>query len=129
MKGLLQTMGLLLLALPARADSYEEHDYILNCSGCHRMDGRGSRTVPSLLAMTELLGKPGVRAYWAQVPGVAQAPLTDARLAALLNWLVKRFTGQSPNPAYTDNEVKRLRSTPARDPVARRSKIRDAILR
>jgi len=129
MKGLLLTMGLLLLALPARADSYEEHDYILNCSGCHRMDGRGSRTVPSLLAMTELLGKPGVRAYWAQVPGVAQAPLTDARLAALLNWLVKQFTGQSPNPPYTDNEVKRLRSTPARDPVARRSKIRDAILR
>jgi len=129
MKALLITIGLLLLALPTRADSYEEHDYILNCSGCHRMDGRGSRTVPSLLAMRELLGKPGVRAYWAQVPGVAQAPLTDARLAALLNWLVKRFTGQSPNPPYTKEEAKRLRRTPLRDPVVRRSKIRDAILR
>jgi hypothetical protein len=129
MKGLLLAMGLLLVALPARADSYEEHDYILNCSGCHRMDGRGSRTVPSLIAMAELREKPGARAYWAQVPGAAQAPLTDARLAALLNWLVKRFTGQSPNPAYTDEEVKRLRSTPVRDPVAERIKIRDAIVR
>lgn len=129
MKPLLLTMGFLVLALPANADSYEEHDFILNCSGCHRMDGRGSRTVPSLLAMTELSGKPGARAYWAQVPGAAQAPLTDARLAALLNWLVKRFTGQSASPAYTEEEVKQLRSTPLRDPIARRVKIRQAILR
>ncbi len=126
MKGLLLTMGLLLLALPARADSYEEHDYILNCSGCHRMDGTGSKNVPSLLAMAELRGKPGARAYWAQVPGAAQAPLTDARLAALLNWLVQRFTGQSPNPPYTEEETNRLRRTPLRDPVAQRIKIRDA---
>lgn len=129
MKGLLLAMALLLLALPARADSYEEHDYILNCSGCHRMDGTGSKNVPSLLAMAELGGKPGARAYWAQVPGAAQAPLTDARLAALLNWLVQRFTGQSPNPPYTEEEAKRLRRTPLRDPVAQRIKIRDAIHR
>ncbi len=32
--------GVCLLAASAvRADSYEEHDYILNCAGCHRMDG------------------------------------------------------------------------------------------
>jgi len=129
MKELLLAIGFLLLALPARADSYEEHDYILNCSGCHKMDGTGSRTVPSLLAMTELSGKPGARAYWAQVPGAAQAPLTDERLAALLNWLVERFTGRSPSPAYTEAEVKQLRSTPLRDPIARRIKIRDAIHR
>lgn len=129
MKGLLLTMGLVLLAMPAHADPYEEHDYILNCSGCHRMDGTGSKNVPSLLAMAELRGKPGARAYWAQVPGAAQAPLTDARLAALLNWLVQRFTGQSPNPPYTKEEVKRLRSTPLTDPVARRSEIRNAFPR
>lgn len=127
MKALLLAMGTLLLTLPAGADSYEEHDYILNCSGCHRMDGTGSRTVPSLRAMAELSGKPGARTYWAQVPGAAQAPLTDARLAALLNWLVKRFTGRTLEPAYTEAEVKRLRASPSRDPIARRIKIRDAI--
>jgi len=129
MKGPLLTMGLLLLTLPARADAYEEHDYILNCSGCHRMDGTGSKNVPSLLAMAELLGKPGARAYWVQVPGAAQAPLSDARLAALMNWLVERFAGSKPDPAYTAEEVNRLRSAPLRDPVARRSKIREAIVR
>ncbi|NNE18042.1 MAG: cytochrome C [Myxococcales bacterium] len=129
MKALLIAIGLLLLALPARADSYQEHDYILNCSGCHRMDGTGSKNVPSLHAMAELRGKPGARAYWAQVPGAAQAPLNDARLAALLNWLVQRFTGHSPSPLYTEGQVKRLRRTPLTDPVARRVEIRDAIPR
>jgi len=124
MKLALAVAALLLTTTAVHADSYEEHDYILNCSGCHRIDGAGSRTVPSLQAMPDLDGKPGAREYWVQVPGAAQAPLSDARLAALMNWLVARFTGTRPKPAYTAKEVERLRSTPLRDPVARRNKIR-----
>lgn len=115
---------LLLTTITAHADSYEEHDYILNCSGCHRMDGSGSSVVPSFQKMPELDGKPGARAYWIQVPGAAQAPLSDTRLAALMNWLVERFTGKPPQPEYKAQEVGRLRSTPLRDPVAERSQIR-----
>lgn len=111
----------LLVASVARADSYEEHDYILSCSGCHRMDGEGSRVVPSLRDMKELAGKPGAREYWIRVPGAAQAPLTDARLAALMNWLVRRFTGESPQ--YTPDEVARLRKEPLRDPISERQRI------
>jgi mono/diheme cytochrome c family protein len=124
MKLALAAAALLFTTTTVQADSYEEHDYILNCSGCHRIDGAGSRTVPSLHGMTELSGKPGAREYWVRVPGAAQAPLTNARLAALMNWLVERFTGTRPKPAYTAKEVERLRSTPLRDPVARRNKIR-----
>jgi len=120
------TLGFLLVAPPAGADSYEEHDYVLNCSGCHRIDGTGSRTVPSLLAMPELNGKPGARKYWVRVPGAAQAPLSDARLAALMNWLVQRFTGGQPKPEYTAEEVGRLRSNPLRDPIAKRNEIRNS---
>ena len=116
--------GLLLTTITARADSYEEHDYILNCSGCHRMDGSGSTVVPSLQEMAELNGKPGAREYWIQVPGAAQAPLSNMRLAALMNWLVERFTGKRPKPAYTAKEVGDLRSTPLRDPIAKRGQIR-----
>lgn len=123
MKRPLALLGFLFLAQSAHADSFSEHDYILNCSGCHRMDGSGSRTVPSLLAMRELNGKPGARAYWVQVPGAAQAPLTDARLAALMNWLVGRFAGKRPSPPYTEAEVKRLRRDPLRDPIAKRQRI------
>ena len=118
--------ALLLTTITARADSYEEHDYILNCSGCHRMDGSGSRSVPSLRAMPELNGKPGAREYWIQVPGAAQAPLSDARLAALMNWLVERFTGKRPKPAYTAQEVRQLRSNPLRDPIAKRNELRQS---
>ena len=116
--------ALLLTTITARADSYEEHDYILNCSGCHRMDGLGSSVVPSFQKMPELDGKPGAREYWIQVPGAAQAPLSDTRLAALMNWLVERFTGKPPQPEYKAQEVGRLRSTPLRDPIAKRSQIR-----
>ncbi len=126
MKRLLALTGFLLLARPASAESYEEHDYLLNCAGCHRMDGSGSRAVPSLRGMRELSEMPGARAYWVRVPGAAQAPLTDARLAALMNWLVERFAGQKPSPAYTAEEVNRLRSTPLRDPIARRNEMRRA---
>lgn len=122
MKPAISTLLLLLLVTgSARADSYEEHDYILNCSGCHRNDGSGSAVVPALQKMTEVSGKTGAREYWVQVPGAAQAPLSDARLAALMTWLVERFTGRSPNPAYTAKEVANLRRTPLRDPLTKRA--------
>jgi len=123
MKRLVATLGILLMTQSAAADSFEEHDYILNCSGCHRMDGSGSRTVPPLHAMPELSGKPGAREYWIRVPGAAQAPLSDARLAALMNWLVERFTGNTVEPAYTAKEVDELRRSPLRDPIKRRNAI------
>jgi mono/diheme cytochrome c family protein len=126
MRLIFATLGFLLVAPPAGADSYEEHDYILNCSGCHRIDGTGSRTVPSLLAMPELNGKPGAREYWVRVPGAAQAPLSDARLAALMNWLVQRFTAEQPEPEYTAEEVGRLRSNPLRDPIGKRNESQHA---
>jgi mono/diheme cytochrome c family protein len=116
-------IALLLVTLPAGADSYEEHDYVLNCSGCHRMDGSGSSAVPPLGAMSELARRPGAREYWIQVPGAAQAPVSDERLASLVNWLVERFAGTPPEPLYTADEVRRLRSNPLRDPLARRKEL------
>ena len=123
MKLVFAAVAFLLVAQPVDADSYVEHDYLLDCSGCHRMDGSGSRSVPSFRAMPELNGRPGAREYWVQVPGAAQAPLSDARLAALMNWLLERFTGHKPEPAYTAQEVKQLRSNPLRDPVGKRGEL------
>lgn len=61
-----------------------------------------------------------------QVPGAAQAPLSDARLAALMNWLIERFAGEKPDPPYTAAEVKQLRRSPLRNPLAKRAQIRQA---
>ena len=87
------------------------------------MDGTGSNVVPSFRGLLELASKPGAREFWIRVPGTAQAPLSDERLAAMMNWLIERFTGTAPKPLYTAYEVGRLRAQPLRDPIAARKQI------
>lgn len=61
---------------------------------------------------------PGGRAYLVQVPGTAQAPLSDAAIADLLNWLVVRFSqAELPDPfvPYTTEEVAKYRAHPLTD--------------
>jgi hypothetical protein len=102
-------------------------DYALNCQGCHRADGAGtSESVPALAdSVARFLAAPGGRAYLVQVPGVAQAPLDDGALAALLNWMLVRFDPGNMPPdftPYSGEEVGTLRKTPltAVDDVRRR---------
>ena len=92
------------------------HDYVLSCAGCHKLDGTGSARVPSLHATGQLLARAGGRDYLLRVPGAAQAPLSDARLADLLNWVLAHFGGATPVPPFTAEEVATARTTPLRDP-------------
>jgi hypothetical protein len=115
----------LALAAPAQAQD-PRIDYMLQCQGCHRADGSGSPgAVPDLRgSLRRFLAIPGGREYLVRVPGVAQAPLSDARLAALLDWLIGAFdpaeTGTDA-PPYDAAEVARLRAQPYADvaPVRR----------
>jgi mono/diheme cytochrome c family protein len=101
-------------------------DFALQCSGCHGPNGAGTPgVVPPLSGLAPLLETPAGRAYLVRVPGVAQASLDDARLAALLNWVLAEFSGATPGPAYTGDEVGALRRHPLRDPLT----ARDAVLR
>ena len=96
-------------------------DYLLHCSACHGPGGEGTPGVtPTLHGAGELLDTAGGRSYLARVPGVAQAPLSDARLARLLNWVLERYSGRAPSPPYSPGEVGGLRKNPLRDPVAAR---------
>jgi mono/diheme cytochrome c family protein len=103
-------------------------EYALNCQGCHRADGAGTgTTVPPLAgSVARFLSVPGGREYLIQVPGVAQAPLDDAELAGVLNWMVERFdrahvpAGFAP---YTAAEVGRLRRQPLVDVEAARTRL------
>ena len=97
------------------------HDYLLSCAGCHKLDGSGSAHVPSLRAIDRLLVYDGGRDYVLRVPGVAQAPLSDARLAAMLNWLFGHFGSGAPTPRFTSAEVGKARSAPFDDPKAARA--------
>jgi mono/diheme cytochrome c family protein len=107
-------------AFAADDDAQLVHDYLLSCGGCHTLDGSGSARVPSLRGIDRLLAKPGGRAYVLRVPGVANAPLSDARLAALLDWIFASF-GNHAAPGFTAVEVRAARTTPFVDPKAARA--------
>ncbi len=86
-------------------------DYILQCAGCHRVDGRGSTAhgIPdfrnSVGAFTHL---PAGREYLIRVPGAAYSQLNNAELANVLNWVLQTFS-PAQLPAgfrpYTESEV------------------------
>jgi mono/diheme cytochrome c family protein len=119
-----------LLASAAFADP--QTDYMLNCRGCHGPDGSGiAEGAPSFRGyVAKFLWVPGGREYLIRVPGTAQSELSDARTAALLNWILQEF---SPNqiPAnfapYTADEVARLRHSPLTDVGAVRRALAEAI--
>jgi mono/diheme cytochrome c family protein len=110
-------------ATPAPAtedDARLRHDYLLSCGGCHELDGSGSARVPSLRGLDRLLARPGGRDYVLRVPGVASAPLSDARLAALLDWIFVHFDNHV-DARFTAAEVARARAEPLVDPKAARA--------
>jgi mono/diheme cytochrome c family protein len=109
-------------------------DYALNCQGCHRADGAETPgSVPPLAgSVARFLAVPGGREYLVQVPGVSQAPLDDAPLAALLNWMLERFdAAHMPKPfvPYSAEEIGRLRKSPLTDVEGLRRKLLDAVER
>ena len=106
------------------AESVARIDYMLECQGCHLPDGSGSSqgSVPSLLdSVGRFVTVPAGRSFLVRVPGSAQSPLDDARLAAVLNWMIRNF-GPAQVAAtfepYTAEEVAQHRSDPLTD-VAR----------
>lgn len=116
-----------LAAGPARAQTISgpRLDYVLQCMGCHREDGSGAPgRVPSLAGVGRFLRVPGGRDYLVRVPGVANAPLGDAAVAALLNWMLARFDPPAAAAAdfvpFDAAEVARARAVPLADAAARR---------
>ncbi len=111
-------IGCFAVPCSTKATETAQTDYMLSCQGCHLGDGQGfpDHGVPMLTGYVgNFLKVAGGREFLVQVPGSAQSNLSDARLAALLNWMLRSF---SPNevPAdfapYTAAEVGRLRARP-----------------
>jgi cytochrome c553 len=98
--------------------------WVLNCQGCHGPDAAGRPNATPNMAgeVAQFLGTPEGRAYLGRVPGVADAPLSDAALAELMNWMLVRFDPDNM-PAdfrpYTAQEIKKLRSQPLRTDASR----------
>jgi len=91
-------------------------DYQMNCQGCHTPDGSGAGSVPALKEHVGvfLQSREG-REFLVRVPGSATSALNDERLAAVLNWIVYEFAGDSLQTSftpYTATEVGSLRKSP-----------------
>jgi len=123
--GLVAVAALLAGAAPADAATPPvDEDYTLHCSACHGADGAGvPDRVPSLHAVGAIVARPGGRDYLMRVPGAAQSPLSDARLARLLEWVVLRFGGAEVEPPLTAEEVGVARRSPLRDPARVRARV------
>jgi hypothetical protein len=92
-------------------------NYQLHCMGCHRADGTGEAgRVPSLRrTLVPFSRLPEGRDFVMRVPGVAQAPLDDAEVAALLNWMARNLSDVSVDERYVDytaQEVANARHRP-----------------
>jgi mono/diheme cytochrome c family protein len=120
-------MRLVLGLCVAGAAAADPHvDYMIECQGCHLPDGSGKPgAVPTLRdSMGRFVEVPGGRAFLVQVPGSAMSPLSDARLAAVLNWMIREF---GPEDAarrlrpYDAAEVAVWRSKPLVDVEATRA--------
>ncbi len=115
----LAALGALAATAPSHAES-PEILYMLQCRGCHLPDGGGTPGVVPPLAghVGRFLTVPGGREFLVRVPGSAQSPLSDAELAEVLNWIVRRFgpaeVARSFEP-YTAAEVARVRRPPLID--------------
>ncbi len=89
--------------------------YTLNCWGCHQPHAQGiPGSVPRLAnSMGYFLHVPEGRAYLAEVPGVAAAPLSDHEVAEVLNWMLLTFSRpQLPDHfvPYTAEEIGKYRT-------------------
>ena len=116
------TLMFLFLLLGVSLQAEPKSHYMIHCMGCHLSDGSGQPPdVPifdknlGLLVQSEL-----GRAYLVRVPGAAQAPINDAELAAVINWMLSEYSAETiPDDfiPYDADEVARYRSTILINPV------------
>ncbi|MCC5887402.1 MAG: hypothetical protein JJT88_13290 [Gammaproteobacteria bacterium] len=126
MQHLGRALALLLLAgFALQAAANPRFDYLLHCGGCHIEDGSGNPPeVPDLRKdLAYMIGFDAGRAYLVQVPGSAQAPLSDAGLAAVLNWMIDTYYPQLGGDfeRFSPEEVTRHRSERLLDPKQARA--------
>jgi hypothetical protein len=92
-------------------------NFQLHCMGCHLADGSGqSGRVPSIRRSLVLFSRSlQGREYIIRVPGVAQSPLSNEDIAALLNWMARNLSDLKVPADFTDYspaEIQRSRNRP-----------------
>ncbi|WP_051334994.1 cytochrome c [Bradyrhizobium sp. Ai1a-2] len=113
------------------ASAGENVDYLyrLHCSGCHGVDGAGSKVgrIPPFPGIVgHFADSPEGRLYLVHVPGIAGAALPDAETAELLNYVLHSWGRQEAAERrrdFTAEEVRGLREIRMDDITALRQKL------
>jgi mono/diheme cytochrome c family protein len=103
-------------------------DYMLYCMGCHGSQAQGvpGKIPPLANALGRYMRSPVGRDYVLRVPGAANSVLSDAQLAAVLNWVAAQFNASELTgnvPWFTTEEVTRSRHTPLADVLNTRREV------
>jgi len=124
---LLSAVSVLALALADAADAGPDQDYMLYCMGCHAPEAQGlpGKIPPLAGSLARFMRTSEGRDYVLRVPGAANSALSDAQLAAVLNWIAARYpdAGEPPPAPFTVEEVTRARRTPLADVKATRREV------
>lgn len=101
-----------------------EQNYMLRCTGCHGADGSGSvrGRIPDFRdSVASFSYIPEGRKYLMHVPGVVGSGLNDREIAAVLNYIMVAWGGESLQAEdyapFTAEEVQALRQTDLKDVV------------
>lgn len=108
-------------------------NYILRCTGCHGLEGAGSEIggIPDFRGYVGAFSRTGDgRTYLMHVPGVVNSSLTNAEIAAVMNYVMQTF-GEKSLPGdfkpFTVEEVDALRAQPVEDVVSYRRDVVKAL--
>ncbi len=74
--------------------------------------------------MGRIVAEPGGRSYIVRVPGASQAPISDEKLTAVLNWMLTEFSSKTLPENFkplTVKEVKQARRELLADPLKYRA--------
>jgi hypothetical protein len=115
------------------SETSADYLYRLHCSGCHGLDGMGSKIgrIPRFPGVVDQLPKvPEGRFYLVLVPGLVNAALSDDDTARVLNYVLRKWGHPDSSDDvkdFTADEVKKIRQTHIDDIIEFRSEIRNKL--
>jgi mono/diheme cytochrome c family protein len=106
-----------LLLASASSVASPTQDYVMNCMGCHGATAEGvpGKVPPLAHTLVQFMRSAAGRSYVLRVPGASNSMLSDAQLAAVLNWIAGNFgRDQLPEsaPPFSAQEVGATRRMP-----------------
>lgn len=127
------TAAALALVLATGAQAQERSaraNYVLLCSGCHNVSGLGSEE-GGIPAFPGSVGKIAAfdrgRTYMMHVPGVVSNSMSNAEIAAVMNYILDTWAPEAGAAPFTAEEVTARRKLPIPDIVVERREVTEEL--